>query len=258
MSLCYFCDEQYEEAQEKITSVLKCAREQNLTEWEFNGELLLAAIFSCSSLAPNECLKGCCSAVERALLCALKLDDTMRINVAFKFLQVCHNAVHDKGLPTTEYFSRPMDRMCSKETGSNHGFAKVFTDLGETSYGKYSEESTRTATELYQIPKSSRHLKAMIDLFSSARADYLNFEEFTHLWTFIQNWQKFFTAYDKDKSGLPFDRQKKSVIYFDDFIHLCVMLQKLTREFRTLDTDLDGWITVGYEAFLYHMLSCFS
>nr|VZI48135.1 unnamed protein product [Spirometra erinaceieuropaei] len=34
--------------------------------------------------------------------------------------------------------------------------------------------------------------------------------------------------------------------------------EKLTREFRTLDTDLDGWITVGYEAFLYHMLSCFS
>nr|VZI52912.1 unnamed protein product [Spirometra erinaceieuropaei] len=149
MSLCYFCDEQYEEAKEKITSVLKNAREQNLTEWEFNGELLLAAIF---------------------------------------FAQ--------------------RDQLW-----------QIFRSIDKDGNGTLSD------TEIQQAlsngtwdPFSILTVKAMIDLFSGARADYLNFEEFTHLWTFIQNWQKFFTAYDKDKSGyIDFNELKQALTNSGEF-----------------------------------------
>ncbi len=43
--------------------------------------------------------------------------------------------------------------------------------------------------------------QATQDLYSSNRSMELNFEEFVRLWAFIENWQKFFKAVDRDNSG---------------------------------------------------------
>ncbi|VDD74941.1 unnamed protein product [Mesocestoides corti] len=128
-------------------------------------------------------------------------------------------------------------------------------------------------------------VQAMIDLFSTNHSMEINFDEFLRLWAFVENWQRYFKAVDRDNSGCidigelqaaitqagyrlsygmfklmmcRFDRQKKGVIYFDDFVHMCIVLQKLTEQFRNLDTDRDGYITIGYEDFLVRIFTVFT
>lgn len=53
---------------------------------------------------------------------------------------------------------------------------------------------------------------APLDLFSSNHSTELKFEEFTKLWAFIENWQCFFRAVDKDNSGcIDFDELRTAI-----------------------------------------------
>uniref|UniRef100_A0A0R3VZZ2 EF-hand domain-containing protein n=1 Tax=Taenia asiatica TaxID=60517 RepID=A0A0R3VZZ2_TAEAS len=110
----------------------------------------------------------------------------------------------------------------------------------------------------------------------------VNFDGFLRLWDFVEGWQRYFKAVDRDNSGCyrlspalyqlmmcRFDRKKKGVIYFDDFVYMCIILQvshdwvfaplhKLTEQFRNLDTDRDGYIQIGFEDFLVRVFTVFT
>ncbi|KAH7970658.1 hypothetical protein HPB49_013273 [Dermacentor silvarum] len=117
----------------------------------------------------------------------------------------------------------------------------------------------------------------MINIFDRSRTGTINFQEFTSLWNYINDWLKCFQSFDKDRSGsidkrelgdaltsfgyrlseqtldtmlMKYDKDRKGSINFDDYILCCVNLQTLTTAFRNSDTDQDGFITLSYEDFL--------
>ncbi|CAO3593488.1 unnamed protein product [Absidia cylindrospora] len=112
----------------------------------------------------------------------------------------------------------------------------------------------------------------------------INFQEFSGLWNYIEEWKRCFQTFDRDGSGSidrqemhqamrafgfnvsekfigtliqKFDRYGTNVqsrgngnVTFDNFIQACVTVKTLTDSFRGMDTDNDGWIQINYEQFL--------
>ncbi|ESO11096.1 hypothetical protein HELRODRAFT_109312 [Helobdella robusta] len=143
---------------------------------------------------------------------------------------------------------------------------------------------TITAVELGQAlsngtwtPFNPETVRLMIGMFDRNNNGTIDFQEFAGLWKYVTDWQQCFKGFDRDNSGSidqaelkqalttfgyrfsdqfisllvrKFDRQGRNTIAFDDFIQCCVVLQTLTSSFRQFDTDMDGWITIGYEQFL--------
>jgi Ca2+-binding EF-hand superfamily protein len=122
----------------------------------------------------------------------------------------------------------------------------------------------------------------MIGMFDKDNDGTINLQEFSQLWSYINQWKGVFERYDKDRSGnisadelltaynemgfrvsmtfcqmvvLRFDRKEKRSLKFDDFIQSCVMLRSLTDSFRSRDTNMDGTIQVGYEDFMIMAIS---
>ncbi|KAJ8041476.1 Programmed cell death protein 6 [Holothuria leucospilota] len=125
-------------------------------------------------------------------------------------------------------------------------------------------------------------IRLMIVMFDRSNTGTINFQEFGSLWKYITDWQNTFRSYDRDNSGSidkhelktaltnfgyrlsdrfydilirKFDRSGRGVIAFDDFIQCCVVIQTLTNSFKSMDTNRNGWITIGYEQFLTMVFS---
>ncbi|EUB60619.1 Programmed cell death protein 6 [Echinococcus granulosus] len=170
-------------------------------------------------------------------------------------------------------FSR--DRLC-----------QIFQKLDKDGSGTLSaSELQKALSNGTWTPFNIMTVQAMIDLFSPNHSLEVNFDGFLRLWDFVEGWQRYFKAVDRDNSGCidihelqsaisqagyrlspamyqlmmcRFDRQKKGVVYFDDFMHMCIILQKLTEQFRNLDTDRDGYIQIGFEDFLVRVFTVFT
>jgi Ca2+-binding EF-hand superfamily protein len=126
-------------------------------------------------------------------------------------------------------------------------------------------------------PFNPETIRLMIGMFDRKHSGGIDFQEFQSLWKYISDWQACFRGFDRDNSGSidrnelktalstfgyklsdgfcdllirKFDRQGRGTVAFDDFIQCCIVLHTLTTSFRQFDTDMDGWITVGYEQFL--------
>ncbi|CAH1795033.1 unnamed protein product [Owenia fusiformis] len=119
--------------------------------------------------------------------------------------------------------------------------------------------------------------RLMIGMFDKDRNGTIDFNEFSALWKYIQEWKTTFDRFDRDRSGnidcnelqtalksfgynispqmcqlmvRVFDREHRNVMKFDDFIQSCVLLANLTNKFQKRDTNRNGWVEIGYEEFL--------
>jgi Ca2+-binding EF-hand superfamily protein len=127
-------------------------------------------------------------------------------------------------------------------------------------------------------------VKLLMGLFDTDRTGDIDFNEFSGLWKYIEDWQHVFRRFDKDGSGsidgnelrsalnqfgfkLPpqllalllakyssaptgSDVQDQPTITFDRFIRACVFVKQFTESFVRLDGDKDGWVRLNYDQFL--------
>ncbi|PVU90589.1 hypothetical protein BB559_000703 [Furculomyces boomerangus] len=132
-------------------------------------------------------------------------------------------------------------------------------------------------------PFSIDTVRLMITMFDRDMNGTIDFQEFTGLWRYIEDWKKCFRTFDRDGSG-SIDRQElfsaltafgfrvsqqvvdalikkmdmlggiknkgRGDIGFDKFIYACVTVKTLTDSFRSLDGNNDGWIELNYDSFL--------
>ncbi|XP_033121527.1 sorcin-like isoform X1 [Anneissia japonica] len=123
--------------------------------------------------------------------------------------------------------------------------------------------------------------RLMIGMFDVDKNGTIDFNEFSALWKYIQEWKQCFDRFDKDRSGnidaqelhdafvtfgynlsmnfchlimRKFDRTEVNSIKFDDFIQCCVMLHSLTESFKRKDANRSGNIRIHYEEFLEMVL----
>ncbi|XP_071960253.1 sorcin-like isoform X2 [Antedon mediterranea] len=123
--------------------------------------------------------------------------------------------------------------------------------------------------------------RLMVGMFDTDKNGTIDFNEFSALWKYIQEWKQCFDRFDKDRSGnidaqelhsafvtfgynlsmnfcqlimRKFDRTDVHTIKFDDFIQCCVMLHSLTESFKRKDTNRSGNIKIHYEEFLEMVL----
>jgi len=126
-------------------------------------------------------------------------------------------------------------------------------------------------------PFNAETVRLMISLFDRNASGVIEFNEFTALWQYINEWKQRFREFDRDHSGTidgsefrtalrafgynlsdrfivmmvqKFDKHGRGDITFDNFIQACVTIKSLTGMFKRFDLDLDGWITISYEQFL--------
>ncbi|KAI0260133.1 EF-hand [Gloeopeniophorella convolvens] len=126
-------------------------------------------------------------------------------------------------------------------------------------------------------------VKLLMNIFDTDGSGNIDFNEFSGLWRYIQEWQHVFRHFDADQSGAidgtelrsalnqfgyelspellrllvakyatPPDgyQSHQEAISFDRFMRACVSVKQLTETFRKLDTDKDGWVNFSYEQFL--------
>ncbi|CAG9529485.1 unnamed protein product [Cercopithifilaria johnstoni] len=160
----------------------------------------------------------------------------------------------------------------------NPSLQNIFTSVDTDRSGRISvDELQRALSNGTWNPFNPETCRLMISMFDSDRDGAINFNEFSALWDYINQWTQCFRSFDVDSSGnidkrelsmalskfgyrlsdrfvdllmMKFDRTHTHRVNFDDFIQLCVVLQTLTAAFRDKDTDRDGIITIGYEEYL--------
>ncbi|KAI9360170.1 hypothetical protein BD770DRAFT_434788 [Pilaira anomala] len=132
-------------------------------------------------------------------------------------------------------------------------------------------------------PFNIETVRLMVNMFDADNSGTINFNEFSGLWKYIEDWKRCFQAFDVDRSGSinqsemsnalrsfgfnvsskfiatllqKFDRYAtikntgKGDVSFDNFVQACVTMKTLTDSFRQFDNDQDGWIQINYEQFL--------
>jgi len=160
---------------------------------------------------------------------------------------------------------------------------QIFQTVDRDRSGRISvDELQRALSNGTWNPFNPETCRLMIGMFDSNGDGAINFQEFSALWQYINDWTKCFRSFDRDGSGnidknelinaltqfgyrlsdafysllvQKFDRTHAGRIVFDDFIQLCVVLQTLTASFREKDTDMDGYIRIHYEEFLTMVFS---
>ncbi|KAI8080063.1 uncharacterized protein BX664DRAFT_342232 [Halteromyces radiatus] len=133
-------------------------------------------------------------------------------------------------------------------------------------------------------PFNIETVRTMVNMFDTDNSGTINFNEFSGLWNYIEEWKKCFQTFDRDGSGSvdrnemsqalrafgfnvsdkfvhsliqKFDRygtnqqsRGNGNVTFDNFVQACVTVKTLTDSFRGFDSDQDGWIQINYEQFL--------
>ena len=128
-----------------------------------------------------------------------------------------------------------------------------FERVDKNKNGLISPEELRDALSngSEDFPFQISTIKAMMLTFNLGNCKEIDFDHFIHVWKYMNDWQKCFKFYDKDKSGtictkelssalatfgynLPeeitktlvtrFDRMGNDQILFDDFIRCCLIL----------------------------------
>lgn len=127
-------------------------------------------------------------------------------------------------------------------------------------------------------------VKLLMTLFDTDRTGDIDFNEFSGLWRYIEDWQHVFRRFDRDGSGSIDSTELQNAltqfgfkipqhllgllvakyassptgsevpgqqtITFDRFIRACVFVKQFTESFTRLDSDKDGWVQLNYEQFL--------
>jgi len=126
-------------------------------------------------------------------------------------------------------------------------------------------------------PFDPKTVKLMVKMFDVDRSGTIGLQEFVGLWGYLEQWRGLFRRFDTDNSGaidrrefsdalsafgyrlsdkfinilfVSYDRKGNGQISFDLFIQSMVTVKTLTEVFKTLDSDRDGFITIGFEQFL--------
>ncbi|CAO3620670.1 unnamed protein product [Cunninghamella blakesleeana] len=133
-------------------------------------------------------------------------------------------------------------------------------------------------------PFNIETVRTIVNMFDADNSGTIGFQEFSGLWTYIEEWKRCFQTFDRDGSGTidqaelssalrafgfnisdrfvhvlvqKFDRYGTNVksqgngnVTFDNFVQACVTVKTLTDSFRSFDTDQNGWININYEQFL--------
>ncbi|KAI7860553.1 hypothetical protein BDC45DRAFT_105084 [Circinella umbellata] len=126
-------------------------------------------------------------------------------------------------------------------------------------------------------PFNIETVRMMVSMFDTDNTGTIDFNEFTGLWRYIEDWQRCFRTFDTDGSGnidarelktalqtfgynlserfvavliQKFDRYGRGNITFDNFVQACATIRALTMAFQRFDTDRDGVIQITYEQFL--------
>jgi len=121
-------------------------------------------------------------------------------------------------------------------------------------------------------------VQLLISMHDKRNRGTVNFEEFTNLYTYIQEWKKCYTAFDRDRSQNIDKNELKTALYnfgyrkvsdniisllerkyakngqfnFDRFITCSVIISNLTTAFETVDKSQrnNGVIELNYDKFL--------
>ncbi|KAI9507757.1 hypothetical protein F5148DRAFT_1284835 [Russula earlei] len=128
----------------------------------------------------------------------------------------------------------------------------------------------------------------LMSLFDTHRTGSIDFNGFTGLWRYIEDWQHVFRHFDRDRSGTIDSSELqdalnqfgmklsehllsllvakfasapsgsevgKPTITFDRFMRACVFVKQFNQGFENLDTDKDGWVQLNYMQFLTFIFS---
>jgi len=123
---------------------------------------------------------------------------------------------------------------------------------------------------------SEEACRMMIDMFDRDKTGQINVQEFSSLFSYINQWKALFESIDRDRSGFieqaefsqalqqmgyrftptfvqnllaKYDsRQRKLTL--DNFIVASVNIKRLTDSFRTRDREMRGQATLQYEDFI--------
>jgi peflin len=157
----------------------------------------------------------------------------------------------------------------------------MFSEVDRTGDGRLSEGELASALVNGDYSKFNREtVRLMIKLFDRDGDQCINFEEFCQLWKYLHEWRKHFEMFDRDRSGsinlqefktaldafgyslsprcIGFifqkysrpDRRRDLAMSFDMFVQSCIVLKSIADTFKRIDTDRDGYITIGFEEFL--------
>ncbi|ORY94961.1 hypothetical protein BCR43DRAFT_494886 [Syncephalastrum racemosum] len=126
-------------------------------------------------------------------------------------------------------------------------------------------------------PFNMETVRMMVNMFDTDNTGTIDFNEFSGLWRYIEDWQRCFRTFDADGSGnidaaelrnalqtfgynlsdrfiavliQKFDKYGRGNITFDNFVQACATIRGLTLAFQRFDTDRDGVIQINYEQFL--------
>ncbi|KAI8071204.1 hypothetical protein BC940DRAFT_252645 [Gongronella butleri] len=197
-------------------------------------------------------------------------------------------AQYGYGQPQQQYHQQPYGHAppppAGPPPGANPQLWSWFKAVDTDGSGQLSaDELQRALINGDWSPFNRETVRMMVNMFDTDNNGTINFNEFSGLWNYIDEWKRCFQNFDRDSSGSidqgemlqalrsfgfnvsdkfvgtlmrKFDRygtsvqQRQGTVSFDNFVQACVTVKTLTDSFKSFDTDLDGVIQISYEQFL--------
>merc|ERR1711941_184886 len=100
--------------------------------------------------------------------------------------------------------------------------------------------------------------RMMVDMFDRDRTGQINMQEFSSLFSYINQWKGLFESIDRDRSGFIEQTELNQALQqmgyrkltLDNFIVVCVNIKRLTDSFRARDREMRGEANMQYEDFI--------